>query len=105
VIDRFGERMSEFVLHDLNPATEEFEPIVYSAIYNRTESVLDYDFKKRPIYWYKYQTGHFPDSPKCGYNRAKCPVKRRRHSTFLVSPNRLLFGLEFDQSRWRPGYG
>jgi hypothetical protein len=77
VVDRFGERISEFVLHDLNPDTEEFEPIISSVIYNKTESVLQYNSKQRPIYWYKHQTGYFPDSPRCGFNRAKCPVKRK----------------------------
>lgn len=75
VIDSFGERMGVFDLHDLNPSTLEFEPVISSSIYNNTDIVLDYDENKRPIYWEGIKHGSFPDSPKCGYNRAKCPVK------------------------------
>lgn len=75
-IDSYGERMGVFDLHDLNPNTLEFEPVISSSIYNNTDIVLVYDEKKRPIYWEGLKSGgSFPDSPKCGYNRAKCPVK------------------------------
>lgn len=74
-IDSFGERMGVFDLHDLNPKKLEFEPVISSSIYNNTDIVLVYDEKRRPIYWEGLKSGKFPDSPKCGYNRAKCPVK------------------------------
>ena len=75
VIDKFGERMIEFVMLDLNPNTNVFEAVISSIIHNNTDVVLAYNESIRPIYWNNLKYGHFPDSPTCGYNNAKCPIK------------------------------
>ena len=36
---------------------------------------LVYNETVRPIYWKNKIPGTFPDSPRCGYNNAKCPKK------------------------------
>ncbi len=36
---------------------------------------LVYNETIRPIYWKNKISGPFPDSPRCGYNNAKCPKK------------------------------
>lgn len=74
-IDAQGDRIGEFVMHDMNPETYEFEPVISTTL-SDNDVVLEVD-KKRPIYWYKTETGVLPDSPKCGFNRAKCPVKSK----------------------------
>lgn len=75
VIDSYGERVGVFAMHDLNPETLEFDIVMSSTIHNNTDISLQYDEAKRPIYWHKLNSGKFPDSPKCGYNNAKCPIK------------------------------
>lgn len=75
VIDKRGERMSEFLLHDLDPDNKEFEAVISSKIQYNNSTILKYNATTRPIYWYKDRTGYLPDSPKCGYNGAKCPAK------------------------------
>lgn len=67
--------MGVFDLHDLNPISQEFEPVISSRIYNNSDIELEYDEQKRPIYWEGFNFGKFPDSPKCGYDKAKCPIK------------------------------
>ena len=74
-IDASGDRIGEFVMHDMNPDTYEFEPIISTTL-SDNDVVLEVD-KKRPIYWYKTEAGVLPDRPKCGYNRANCPVKSK----------------------------
>ncbi len=73
VIDNYGERISEFSLYDMNPFTYKFESVISSVI-NDTNVVLEYNEKKRPIFWLNSKSGPFADSPECGYNRAKCRV-------------------------------
>ena len=75
VIDNYGERMGEFVLHDFNYENFKFEAVISSKIMNNTDVVLTYDESVRPVYWYKKNSGYLPDSPRCGYNNAKCPKK------------------------------
>ncbi len=75
VIDSYGERIGEFAMHDFNPNESQFEMVISSKIFNKTEITLDYNEQARPIYWLNMESGALPDSPKCGYNRAKCPVK------------------------------
>jgi hypothetical protein len=52
-----------------------FDPVISSLIRNNTDIILEYNSSVRPIYWLKRQVGYLPDTPKCGYNGAKCPVK------------------------------
>ncbi len=79
VIDSFGERMGEFVLFDLSPNENIFEPVISSTVNNNSYDVtLTYDEKARPVYWRGTEHGPFPDSPKCGYPaiaHIKCPVE------------------------------
>lgn len=75
VIDSYGERMGVFGMYDMNPETFDFDLVISSNIHNNTDINLQYDQVKRPIYWNKLSSGYFPDSPKCGYNNAKCPIK------------------------------
>jgi atrial natriuretic peptide receptor A len=75
VIDDYGERMGEFAMHDLDPVTQEFKLVISSVISTNSDVIIEYDPKNRPIYWYDRSSGELPDSPTCGYNRAKCPVK------------------------------
>lgn len=76
-IDNLGDRNVEFVLYDLSPTSLEFEPVITSSVIRNAkkniEMILVYDEDKRPIYWKKNLHGKFPDSPKCGFNNAKCP--------------------------------
>ena len=74
LLDSFGERMGEFTMFDLNPTTDRFESVISSKI-QETDVILEYDEDKRPIFWKDLNSGKFSDSPKCGYNKAKCPVK------------------------------
>jgi hypothetical protein len=67
--------MGEFTMFDLNPQSNLFEPVISSKIKD-LDVVLEYNYKIRPIFWKDFNSGTFSDSPKCGYNRAKCPVKR-----------------------------
>lgn len=76
-IDSYGERIGTFALYDMNPNGSEFDLVMWSKIHNYSDIELIYDAKKRPLYWKGYVHGNFPDSPKCGYNQAKCPVKRK----------------------------
>ena len=76
MIDSFGERMGEFSLHDFNPETLEFDQVISSKISDTASDViLEYNEEKRPIFWNKLVSGDFPDSPKCGFNNAKCPIE------------------------------
>ncbi len=76
VIDNYGERMAEYSLFDMNPNTLEFEQVITSTISaNNTDVILEYNEATRPIYWLAQKSGNFSDSPECGYNKAKCPVK------------------------------
>jgi hypothetical protein len=75
VIDERGERITEFLLHDMNPDNNTFEPVIYSLIRNNKNISLEYNSSRRPIYWLKRQVGNLSDTPRCGYNGAKCPVK------------------------------
>lgn len=77
VIDSSGERIGTFALYDMNPNGSEFDLVMWSKIQNFSDIELIYDPQKRPLYWKGYLHGDFPDSPKCGYNQAKCPVKRK----------------------------
>ena len=86
VIDNFGERMGEFTMFDYNPATHQFESVISSTI-NGTDVVLEYDKPGRDIYWHHFETGQLPDSPTCGFNRAKCPVDGKLQ--LIYNPNRL----------------
>ncbi len=76
VIDNYGDRMAEYSLYDMNPNTLEFEQVITSAkSINNTDLILEYNEEIRPIYWHSQKSGNFSDSPECGYNKAKCPVK------------------------------
>jgi hypothetical protein len=83
VIDNSGERMAEFVMYDMNPKTFEFEPVISSAIEKNNHIILEYNETRRPIFWHKIQSGNLSDSPKCGYNNAKCPIKGKNKLTRL----------------------
>ncbi len=61
-------------MFDLNPKTQLFESVISSKIKD-TDVILEYDESLRPIFWKDLNYGAFNDSPKCGYNKAKCPVK------------------------------
>ncbi len=61
-------------MFDLNPRTNQFDSVISSTI-KETDVVLEYDEINRPIFWKDFISGTFNDSPKCGYNKAKCPVK------------------------------
>jgi hypothetical protein len=67
--------MGEFAMHDFNPRTGEFEMVISSTISRQNDVSLDYNETKRPIFWSERISGQFPDSPTCGYNKAKCPVE------------------------------
>jgi hypothetical protein len=68
--------MGEFAMHDLNPSTNEFDMVISSTIStSKSDVTLEYNESERPIYWNQLMSGRLPDSPKCGYNRAKCPVE------------------------------
>jgi hypothetical protein len=73
--------MGEFTMFDLNPHLNIFEPVISSKIKD-SDVVLEYNEKIRPIFWKNFISGTLSDSPKCGYNRAKCPVKRNKNSSF-----------------------
>lgn len=75
MVDSYGERMAEFAMYDMNPFTNEFDLVISSTIDSRTDVILQYNESTRPIYWHKLKTGHFMDSPKCGFNNAKCPIQ------------------------------
>ena len=76
VIDNYGERMAEFSMYDMNPETLQFEQVISSAISsNNKDVIVEYNESNRPIYWLDFKSGNFSDSPECGYNKAKCPVK------------------------------
>ena len=62
----------------MNPDKKHFEAVIHSLIRNNTNTSLEYNSTMRPIFWLKRQTGNLPDTPKCGYNGAKCPVKGTR---------------------------
>lgn len=75
VIDDYGERMGEFAMHDLDPVTQEFKLVISSVISTNSDVIIEYNSTTRPIYWYDRTSGELPDSPTCGYNKAKCPTK------------------------------
>ncbi len=77
--------MGEFTMFDLNPHLNLFEPVISSKI-KESDVVLEYNEKIRPIFWKDKISGTFSDSPKCGYNRAKCPIKRKAND-FLLFKN------------------
>lgn len=77
LIDSHGERMGEFAMHDFDPVTSQFRQVISSSVYeNMTDVVLEYDETNRPIYWSSdLVIRNLSDSPKCGFDNSKCPVK------------------------------
>ncbi|XP_046998481.1 atrial natriuretic peptide receptor 1-like [Schistocerca americana] len=66
-IDENGDRITEYVLKDLNPVTQQFETVVH---YSR--GVLHH-IRHRSIHWPGGRTEPPLDTPQCAYDGSLCP--------------------------------
>lgn len=70
MIDKNGDRISDYSLLDMNPDTGYFD--VVANFYNR--SGLEY-VKGKQIHWAGGRTTPPPDKPECGFDNSLCPCE------------------------------